>query len=192
MKHKSIPVCWTVKWIEIGCSSSCYPMSIVRRRADLPLGSSSYSPKSRSSNIWHLFLSLCSCNEFTFQILKLLTGWLLISVFLLAQWLMCCATIRKVAGSIPTGVSGNVIDIKSLRSHYDPGVDSASNRNEYQEYFLGGKGGRCVWLTTYHHPALLSRKSGNLNFLEPSGPVQACKGNALPCSTEGNNVFRFW
>jgi len=32
--------------------------------------------------------------------------------------------------------------------HYDPGVDSASNRNEYQQYFLGGKGGRCVGLTT--------------------------------------------
>ena len=31
------------------------------------------------------------------------------------------------------------IVIKSLRSHYDPGVDSASNRNEYQEYFLGMK-----------------------------------------------------
>jgi hypothetical protein len=31
------------------------------------------------------------------------------------------------------------IDIKSLRSHYGPGVDSASNRNEYQEYFLGVK-----------------------------------------------------
>ena len=28
-------------------------------------------------------------------------------------------------------------DIKSFRSHYGPGVDSASNRNEYQEYFLG-------------------------------------------------------
>ena len=27
-------------------------------------------------------------------------------------------------------------------------VESASNRNEYQEYFLGGKGGRCVGLTT--------------------------------------------
>jgi len=27
-------------------------------------------------------------------------------------------------------------------------VDSASNRNEYQEYFLGSKGGRCVRLTT--------------------------------------------
>ena len=31
------------------------------------------------------------------------------------------------------------IDIKSFRSHYGPGVDSASNRNEYQEYFRGVK-----------------------------------------------------
>ena len=54
-----------------------------------------------------------------------------------AQWLRCCATNQKVAGSIPAGVSGFFIDIKSFRSHYGPGVDSASNRNEYQEYFLG-------------------------------------------------------
>jgi len=32
-----------------------------------------------------------------------------------------------------------------------PEVDSASNRNEYQEYFLGGKGGLCVGLTTLSH-----------------------------------------
>ena len=56
-----------------------------------------------------------------------------------AQWLRCCATNRKVAGSIPAGVSGFFIDIKSFRSHYGPGVDSASNRNEYQEHFLGLK-----------------------------------------------------
>jgi len=31
------------------------------------------------------------------------------------------------------------IDIKSFRSHYSPGVDSASNRNEYQEHLLGVK-----------------------------------------------------
>jgi len=49
---------------------------------------------------------------------------------LTAQWLRCCATNRKVAGSIPAGVSGFFID---------PGVDSASKRNEYQEYFLGVK-----------------------------------------------------
>ena len=57
----------------------------------------------------------------------------------MAQWLRCCATNLKVAGSIPTGVSGFFIDIKSFRSHYGPGVDSACNRNEYQEYFLGVK-----------------------------------------------------
>jgi len=56
-----------------------------------------------------------------------------------AQWLRCCAKNRKVAGSIPAGVSGFFIDIKSFRLHYGPGVDSASNRNEYQEYFLGVK-----------------------------------------------------
>ena len=31
------------------------------------------------------------------------------------------------------------IDINSFRSHYGPGVDSASNRNEYQKHFLGVK-----------------------------------------------------
>jgi len=56
-----------------------------------------------------------------------------------AQWLRCCATNRKVAGLIPAGVNGFFIDIKSFRSHYGPGVHSASNRNEYQEHFLGVK-----------------------------------------------------
>ena len=56
-----------------------------------------------------------------------------------AQWLKCCVTNRKVAGSITAGVIGFFIDIKSFRLHYGPGVDSASNRNEYQEYFLGVK-----------------------------------------------------
>ena len=56
-----------------------------------------------------------------------------------AQWLRCCATNRKVAGWIPASVSGFYINLKSFRSHYGPGVDSASNRNEYQEYFLGVK-----------------------------------------------------
>jgi len=54
-----------------------------------------------------------------------------------AQWLRCCATNWKVAGSIPAGVIGFFIDIKSVRSHYGPGVDSASNRDEYQKHLLG-------------------------------------------------------
>ena len=42
------------------------------------------------------------------------------------SWLRHCATSRKIAGSIPEVVNG-------------PEVDSGSNRNEYQEYFLGVK-----------------------------------------------------
>jgi len=95
-----------------------------------------------------------------------------------AQWLRCCATNRKVAGSIPAGVSGFFIDIKSYRSHYGPGVDSASNRK--LEYFLGGKGGRCVRLTTLPPSCPVVMKSGNLNFLEPAGPLLACNRTALP------------
>ena len=91
-----------------------------------------------------------------------------------AQGVRCCTTNRKVAVSIPAGVSGFFIDIKYFRSHYGPGVDSVSNRNEYQKYFLAVKGGRCVRLTTYHHPVPLLRNLGTLtsrNPLDPSGPV---------------------
>jgi hypothetical protein len=44
-----------------------------------------------------------------------------------------CATNRKVAGSIPDGVIGILL---SFKPHYGSGVDFASNRNEFQEYFL--------------------------------------------------------
>jgi len=58
----------------------------------------------------------------------------------------------------------------SFRPHYGPGVDSASNKNEYQEYLLKSKGGRCVGLTTLP-----------LSYLEiwepqPPGNLRACPG----------------
>jgi hypothetical protein len=52
------------------------------------------------------------------------------------SWLRHRATSRKLTGST-----------QSFRPHYGPRVDLTSNKNEYQEYFLGGKGGRCVGLT---------------------------------------------
>jgi hypothetical protein len=60
------------------------------------------------------------------------------------------------------------------------GVDSSSNRNEYQEYFLGIKaaGSKAGNLTTFYVPIVL--KSGNVNLLEPSGSLQACNGIASP------------
>ena len=86
---------------------------------------------------------------------------------------------RKVAGSIPAGVNGFFIDIKFFRSHYGPGVDSASNRNEYRNYFLDKK--RPVRKADNLPPSCaVVTKSGSLNLLEPSGPVQSCNGIALP------------
>jgi len=86
---------------------------------------------------------------------------------------------RKVAGSIPDGVIG-IFRWQSFRPHYSPGVDSASNRNEYQECFLGGKGGRCVGLTT-----LPPSCSDCLEIWEsrPLRTLRACTGNALPLLT---------
>jgi hypothetical protein len=41
-----------------------------------------------------------------------------------------------------------------------------------------GKGGRCVRLTTLPPYCAVVKKSGILNLLEPSGPLQACNGTA--------------
>jgi hypothetical protein len=66
----------------------------------------------------------------------------------------------------------------TFQEHCGPGVDSASNKNKYQEYFVEGKGGRCVGLTLPPSCAVL--KFVSLNLLEPSGPVQACNVIAVP------------
>jgi hypothetical protein len=48
-----------------------------------------------------------------------------------------------------------------------------------------GKGGRCVRLTTVPPSCAVFMKSGILNFLESSGPLQACNGTAFnKCNLE--------
>jgi len=51
------------------------------------------------------------------------------------------------------------------------GVHSVSNRNEYREYFLGDKGGRCVRLT-----ALTPSSADCLEIwgFQPSGTLRTC------------------
>ena len=70
----------------------------------------------------------------------------------------------------------------SLRPHCDPGIVSASNRNEYQEYFLGVKGGRCIVpkiLPPVCADVLEVWYVGSLNLLESSGLVLVCTGIAV-------------
>jgi len=56
-----------------------------------------------------------------------------------------CSTALQVGRS---RVRFPMVSLESFRPLYGPGVDSTSNRNENKESFLGGKGGRCVGLTT--------------------------------------------
>ena len=67
-----------------------------------------------------------------------------------------------------------------VAQHLNHCATAVPNRNEYQEHFLEGKGGRYIRLKTSPPSCAVIMKSGNLNFLEPSGPLQACKGTALP------------
>ena len=84
-----------------------------------------------------------------------------------------CTTSRKVAGSIHRWCHWNFSLTYSFRPHDGPGVDSASNRNEYQEYFLGGKGGRCVGLTTLP-PSCAD--CFEIWDPQPPGTLRACPG----------------
>ena len=63
--------------------------------------------------------------------------------------------------------------INIILQHCGPGNDLASKRSECQEYFLNGKGGRCVGLTT-----LLPSCADCLEIRvpQPAGTLRACTG----------------
>jgi len=79
----------------------------------------------------------------------------------------------------------NFLLTQSFRLHYGPGVNSASNRNEYQEYILWGKGSQCVGLTT-----LPPSCADCLEICEPQPPgtLRACQGDCFYATKMKQNV----
>ena len=95
------------------------------------------------------------------------------------NWLRHCAISRKVAGSIPDGViatfhwhnpSGRTVALGLTQP-----LTEMSTRNISWEVKAAGA---YDW-QTYHLHVLTVLKSGSLNLLEPSGPVQVCNGIVL-------------
>jgi hypothetical protein len=84
-------------------------------------------------------------------------------------------------GSVPDEVTGFFQIAQSFQPHYGPGVDSASNRNEYQEFSLGVKGGSHIGLTTLlPSVSRLSRRCGSFDIPQPCGPSRPVTVIALP------------
>jgi hypothetical protein len=62
-----------------------------------------------------------------------------------------------------------------FRPHYGRGIDSASDRNEYQGYLLGGKGSRCVDLKFCPVHVPMTWVFWEI-LAQPPGDLKACPG----------------
>jgi len=94
-----------------------------------------------------------------------------------------CPTNGKVAGSNPDGVSGIFLwhnpSGRPVALGSTQPLTEISTRNISWGVKAAGAWGR----QPYHLHMPIVLKSGSLNLLEPSGPVQACNGIALPLHT---------
>ena len=119
-----------------------------------------------NSNVLGNILNRCGTANFSRG--SLLINFRYVFSYGVAQWLRRCATSRTVPVSIPGGVTGFFSDIfpsdQTMALGSTQSLVKMSTRN-----ILGGKGGRCVRLTTYHHTVPLSRNLGALTSQTPLG-----------------------
>jgi hypothetical protein len=90
-----------------------------------------------------------------------------------------CATSREAAGSIPDDVTGifhwhNPSGRTLALGLTQPLTEMSTRKNSW-----GVKAAGAYCWQPYHLHVPIVLKSGSLNLLEPSGPVQACNGIAL-------------
>jgi hypothetical protein len=131
------------------------------------------------------------------EICKRKANW--IGHILCRNWLLQWVTEGKIQGGIEvTGRQGRrrrkLLDNLKERRGYSHLKEETLDRTMWRAGFGRGfgpvvrqaakwnemKNGRCVGLQPYHLHMPIVLKPGSLDLLEPSGPVQACNGIALP------------
>ena len=96
------------------------------------------------------------------------------------SWLRHCATIRKVAGSIPDGVIGVFHWHNPSGRTMALGLTQLLTEMSTRNISLRTKAASAKGWHPYHLHVPIVLKCGSLKLLEPSGPVQACNEVALP------------
>jgi hypothetical protein len=84
------------------------------------------------------------CLRFTWLVIKKTCAIIIFNILIIVS------RNKKISHLIPYAYADQLLTstlTQSFPPHYGPGFDSTSNRNEGQGYFLGGKGGWCLWLT---------------------------------------------
>ena len=96
------------------------------------------------------------------------------------SWLRHCATIWKVAGSIPDGIIGFFHWHNPFGRTMALGLAESLTEMSTRNVFWGVKAAGAYGWQPYHLHVPNVLKSGSLSLLELSGPVQACNGIATP------------
>jgi hypothetical protein len=91
-----------------------------------------------------------------------------------------CATRRKVAGSIPGGITRTFHWPNSSSQNMTLGSNQPLTKKSIRNIFWDKGGGYVGLITLPPFMCRLSRNSGSLNFLEPQRPVQSCTGVPFP------------
>jgi hypothetical protein len=162
--QKALPTCGTWKHVSLFSRSST---SVHSNYSSLLVG--------RSHNLWHADFNYSNTALYTYVFQRQTSGG-----HAVAQLIEAPRYKSEGRGFDFRWCHWNFSLTQSSRPPYDCGVDSASNRNVYQEKFVGSKGGRCLRLTT-----LPSSRADCLEIWgpEPPGTLRAYPGLFWDCFT---------
>jgi hypothetical protein len=167
MAHTHLVPRWRMCWRFLSLLYSCTAMACCSCPKQIQLHWTHVISVSWSqSHIYHCQWLSCR-KSFEGQTSRFKLATLYLRGHAVAQWLRHCATNQKIAGSIPDGVIG------IFHWHNPSGSTMAlGSTQRLPGIFPGGKGGRCVRLTTLPHSCAYCLKIWEP---QPPGTLRACQ-----------------